>query len=100
MPARGPGDRERSPTTRSISELEGARSSLALAAGNVAIYRLGWLSEQGIGAVQGLPHTLKILLEDLLRRAGSRDVADADVAALAAFGAIRSTLSITPIRRA
>ena len=98
MPARGPGDRERSPTTRSISELEGARSSLALAAGNVAIYRLGWLSEQGIGAVQGLPHTLKILLEDLLRRAGSRDVADADVAALAAWPAPALAIAFMPGR--
>src|SRR5437867_5382919 len=98
MPARGPGDRERSPTTRSISELEGARSSLALAAGNVAIYRLGWLSEQGIGAVQGLPHTLKILLEDLLRRAGSRDVAEADLAALAAWPAPALAIAFMPGR--
>jgi aconitate hydratase len=88
----------RSPTTRSTSELEGARSTLALAAGNVDIYRLAWLSEQGIGAVRGLPHTLKILLEDLLRRAGSRDVADADVAALAAWPAPALAIAFMPGR--
>jgi hypothetical protein len=71
-------------TTASTSDLEGARSSLPLAAGAVDMYRLAWLAEQGIGAVPSLPNTLKILLEDLLRRAGTRDVDDADVAALAA----------------
>jgi aconitate hydratase len=64
----------------------------------VGIYRLAWLSEQGIGAVQGLPHTLKILLEDLLRRAGSRDVADADVAALAAWPAPALAIAFMPGR--
>jgi aconitate hydratase A / 2-methylisocitrate dehydratase len=34
-----------------------------------------------------LPHTLKILLENLLRRAGGRDVSDVDVSALAAWPA-------------
>jgi aconitate hydratase len=56
------------------------------------------LSEQGIGAVPGLPHTLKILLEDLLRRAGSRDVADADVAALAAWPAPTLAIAFMPGR--
>ena len=62
------------------------------------IYRLAWLSEQAIGAVQGLPHTLKILLEDLLRRAGSRDVADADVEALAAWPAPALAIAFMPGR--
>src|SRR5262249_59141999 len=34
-----------------------------------------------------LPHTLKILLENLLRRVGGRDVSDDDLAALAAWPA-------------
>src|SRR6185437_1666098 len=56
--------RRKEPTTASASELEGARSSLPLAAGAVDVYRLAWLAEQGIGAVPSLPNTLKILLED------------------------------------
>jgi len=64
----------------------------------VDIYRLAWLSEQGIGAAPGLPHTLKILLEDLLRRAGTRDVADADVAALAAWPAPALAIAFMPGR--
>ena len=53
--------------------------------GAVDLYRLGWLAEQGSRDVERLPHTVKILLENLLRRAGSRDVADDDVRALAAL---------------
>ena len=34
-----------------------------------------------------LPHTLKILLENLLRRSGGRDVSDFDVSALATWPA-------------
>ncbi len=38
-----------------------------------------------LGEVDRLPHTVKILLENLLRRAGSRDVSEDDVRALAAW---------------
>ncbi|TMK37644.1 MAG: aconitate hydratase AcnA [Actinobacteria bacterium] len=93
-----PGGPRKEPTTRSTSELEGARSSLPLGVGGVDIYRLAWLADQGIGAVPGLPHTLKILLEDLLRRAGGRDVADADVAALAAWPAPALAIAFMPGR--
>ena len=47
--------------------------------GEVEIHRL---DETGADLPR-LPHTVKILLENLLRRAGSRDVTEADVAALA-----------------
>jgi aconitate hydratase len=67
------------------SELAGARSRLDTADGPVDLFRLGWLVEQGIGDVTRLPHTLRILLENLLRRAGTRDVSDGDVRALAAW---------------
>ncbi|HVH54445.1 MAG TPA: aconitase family protein, partial [Actinomycetota bacterium] len=65
------------------TEFADARGRLATAGGDVAVYRLGWLAENGIGQVAGLPHTVKILLENLLRRTGTRDVIDADVRALA-----------------
>ncbi|MGQ0670536.1 MAG: aconitate hydratase AcnA, partial [Actinomycetota bacterium] len=67
--------------------LSGARGELQTAAGPVGIHRLGWLAEQGIGDATRLPHTVKILLENLLRRAGTRDVADEDVRALAGWPA-------------
>ena len=65
------------------TEFAAAKDRLATAGGDVTVTRLGWLAEHGIGQVARLPHTVKILLEDLLRRAGTRDVADADVRALA-----------------
>ena len=69
------------------TEFAGARDRLATASGDVAVHRLGWLAEQGAGDVTRLPHTVKILLEDLLRRTGTRDVTDADVRALAGWPA-------------
>jgi aconitate hydratase len=67
------------------TDLAGARGRLDTAAGVVELYRLGWLSDRGIGAVERLPHTVRILLENLLRRAGTRDVTAEDVEALAAW---------------
>ena len=67
------------------TELAGARGRLETADGSVELHRLGWLAEQGIGGIHLLPHTVRILLENLLRRAGSRDVSDDDVRALAAW---------------
>jgi aconitate hydratase len=67
------------------SELAGARGRLQGAEGAIELFRLHWLDEQGIGDVGRLPHTVGILLENLLRRAGTRDVTDEDVRALAAW---------------
>ena len=67
------------------SELAGARGRLETGAGAVDVHRVGWLADQGIGDVWSLPHTVRILLENLLRRAGTRDVRDDDVRALAAW---------------
>jgi aconitate hydratase len=80
------------------SDFAGARSRLETADGAVDLYRLGWLAEQGIGDPAGLPHTVKILLENLLRRAGSRDVSDEDVRALAAWPGPARNVAFMPGR--
>ena len=67
------------------TDLGGARGRIDTADGPVELYRLGWLAERGVGDVERLPHTVQILLENLLRRAGTRDVRDADVEALAGW---------------
>jgi len=69
------------------SELAGARSRLETLSGPAELYRLAWLGERDVGDVSRLPHTVKILLENLLRRAGTRDVSDEDVRALARWPA-------------
>jgi aconitate hydratase len=48
--------------------------------GQVELYRLAAVAD-----VDRLPHTIKILLENLLRRAGTRDVSADDVRALASW---------------
>ncbi|HEX3301212.1 MAG TPA: aconitate hydratase AcnA [Actinomycetota bacterium] len=77
---------------------DGARGRLAVADGDVGFARLAWLTEQGIGDVERLPHTVRILLENLLRRAGTRDVADEDVAALAAWPGPAKDIAFMPGR--
>ena len=80
------------------SELGGARSRLETASGGLDHYRLRWLAEQGMGEVDRLPHTVKILLENLLRRAGSREVRDEDVRALAAWPGRAGDIAFMPAR--
>jgi aconitate hydratase len=80
------------------TEFAGARSRLATASGTLDVYRLGWLGERGAGDVERLPHTVKILLENLLRRAGGRDVADEDVRALAAWPSEPGNVAFMPSR--
>jgi aconitate hydratase len=52
------------------------------ASGRVRAYSLPSLAQAGGVNLERAPHTVKILLENLLRRAGTRDVAEADVVAL------------------
>ncbi len=83
---------------RMTIDTTGSRTRLETAEGPLDLFRIGWLAEQGVGDVAGLPHTVKILLENLLRRAGSRDVSDEDVAALAAWPEPTVRLAFMPAR--
>src|SRR4051812_5077598 len=67
------------------SILRDAQAALETASGSVRYVRLGWVEEFGSPDPSRLPHTVKILLENLLRRAGTRDVTDEDVRALAGW---------------
>jgi aconitate hydratase len=80
--------------------LAGARGRVETAQGPVELYRLDWLAGQGVGRLDRLPHTVRILLENLLRRAGTRDVSDADVLALAGWphGPTEARLAFMPSR--
>jgi aconitate hydratase A / 2-methylisocitrate dehydratase len=80
------------------SELAGARTRLETADGTLDLFSLQWLADTGIGETFRLPHTVKILLENLLRRAGSRDVADEDVRALARWPAPAADVAFMPGR--
>ena len=80
------------------SDLAGARGRLETASGAVDLYRVGWLADQEVGDIARLPHTVRILLENLLRRAGTRDVSDDDVHALAAWPGPAGDVAFMPGR--
>ena len=62
----------------------GARATLTTSQGEtVTYYRLACLAETGIGELERLPFTVRVLLENALRNAGSEFVDAADVEALA-----------------
>ncbi|HYY89457.1 MAG TPA: aconitate hydratase AcnA, partial [Chloroflexota bacterium] len=61
----------------------GARAALETSGGPVAYYRLGSLIESGYPQVERLPMTLKVLLENLLRKLGNGVVREAEIESLA-----------------
>jgi aconitate hydratase len=63
-----------------VSDAFAARGRLETRDGAVELYRLSAVAD-----LDRLPHTVKILLENLLRRAGTRDVSADDVRALASW---------------
>lgn len=63
----------------------GARAMLSTPHGSVGYYRLQALARQGLGDVDHLPVTVKVLLENVLRRYDGSIFSDEDVRALAAW---------------
>ncbi|MCU0466339.1 MAG: aconitate hydratase AcnA [Anaerolineae bacterium] len=63
----------------------GARSTLAVSGREIAFYRLSRLQELGIGHVDRLPHSIKILLENALRNLDNFEVSENDVKNLASW---------------
>ncbi len=61
----------------------GARDTLKAGAGEIGIYRLGVLADRGSADLDKLPVTVKILLESLLRVAGTQFASEDDVESLA-----------------
>ncbi len=78
-----------------VSDGFAAPGRLETADGPVDLHRIGAVAD-----VDHLPHTVKILLENLIRRAGTRDVSEDDVRALAAWpnGDPRARLAFMPSR--
>ena len=63
----------------------GSRGTLRVGGVEHQVYRLSALERAGIGHVSQLPFSLKILLENLLRRENGRTVSDEDIRALASW---------------
>ncbi len=73
-------------TAKTYPDPFGAFGELATNSGPVALFRLKKLIDVGVGRVERLPFSIKILLENLLRHAGNGIVDEADVRNLAAWG--------------
>ncbi|MCA9915902.1 MAG: aconitate hydratase, partial [Anaerolineae bacterium] len=61
----------------------GARGTFATGSGDAVIYRLSALAEQGIGNIEKLPFSIKILLENALRNLDGTQFKDEDVVNIA-----------------
>jgi aconitate hydratase len=76
-----------------------ATATLTTSAGTATYVSLRKLAAQTGVQVERLPHTIKILLENIARRAGGRDVSDADVLALAKWpNGTDASLAFMPAR--
>jgi aconitate hydratase A / 2-methylisocitrate dehydratase len=79
----------------------GARDTLTAADRSYEIYRLDALAKRGIGHVDQLPFSLRVLLENLLRQEDGRSVKTADIEALAEWqpkASARSEIAFMPAR--
>jgi aconitate hydratase len=79
----------------------GSRATLTSGGREFTYYRLSSLSDAGIGQVQRLPFSLKILLENLLRLEDGRAVRREDIEALADWrpdAAVDREIAFTPAR--
>ena len=65
----------------------GSRGTFATGSGDAVIYRLSELTKRGIGDVDRLPFSIKILLENALRNLDNFEVSEEDVVALANWNA-------------
>jgi aconitate hydratase len=67
----------------------GSQATLSSKAGDVKIYRLAALADQGIGHLDKLPFSIKVLLESCLRNMDNFVVNEDDVTGLAAWNATK-----------
>ena len=79
----------------------GARSPLTVGGQTFQIFSLPTLERAGYGGISALPYSLKILLENLLRREDDRFVDGADIEALARWDVtskLQKEIAFTPAR--
>src|SRR5688572_7029200 len=78
--------------------LFGAESTLHTKAGDLQIYRLDALSKLGIGHIDKLPFSIKVLLESTLRNLDNFEVQEEDVRRLAAWSPTANTCDEVPFK--
>jgi aconitate hydratase len=78
----------------------GAKGTFDTGGGEAVIYRLNRLFEQGIGPIDKLPFSMKILLENALRNLDERSVTRKDVVAIANWKATETPTVEIPFKPA
>ncbi len=86
--------------TQSIHDPFHARDTFATSAGRVGIYRLTRLEDAGLTNVAGLPYSIRVLLESVLRNCDGCQVTEKDVRNLAGWQASRRTAIEVPFKPA
>ncbi|MBP7933846.1 MAG: aconitate hydratase AcnA [Phycisphaerae bacterium] len=76
----------------------GSAATITSKAGPVRIYRLGKLAESGLGLIDHLPFSIKVLLESMLRNLDGFQVTAEDVTRLAAWNAPKPAPSELPFK--
>src|SRR5829696_6620507 len=67
----------------------GAESTLKTKAGDVRVFRLNRLTQLGVGHLEKLPFSIKVLLESCLRNLDNFEVSEDDVRRLASWNAAK-----------
>lgn len=70
-----------------MSDTFGARGSFETGSGHAVIYRLSALAQQGIGNIDRLPFSMKIMLENALRNLDGHQIKQDDVVNIASWDA-------------
>ena len=78
----------------------GSEAKLSSAAGDVKIYRLNRLTELGMGDLDKLPFSVKVLLESALRNMDNFAVTENDVKGIAAWNAAKVNAVELPFKPA
>jgi aconitate hydratase len=76
----------------------GSLATLTSKLGDVKYHRLGRLAELGIGHVDKLPFSIKVMLESLLRNTDNFMVNESDVAKLASWDAVKPNSDEVPFK--
>ncbi len=88
------------PTANRLTNPFGARDTLSTPNGNLGIYRLSRLEDQGIASISKLPYSIRILLEAVLRACDGYEVTRDDVTNLAQWQAAKPAELEVPFKPA
>ena len=78
----------------------GAKSTFDTGHGSATLYRLDKIDREGVGSVDRLPYSIRILLESVLRNFDGFEVEEKDVMALANWQATSETRAEIPFKPA